>query len=134
MVPPVRTLLVCVMLVGAGCLAGPAVTDAPAESPSATSPTTTASPGAATPATDATVTVGTDCPYRLSVAVATASQRDRVDRRVAFADLDEARRQEFRAAREDGETELGDQLPETWGSPVLVEYEGETYHAVASVC
>lgn len=140
MVPRVPALLV-LLLVGAGCVGGPAAT--PTESPSATAsptatPTATATDSTATgsTATDATGTsdVGTDCPYVLTAEVASESQLNRTDDRVAFENLSSARRSEFEDAVAAGEVELGDGLPERWGGPVLVEYEGEVYHVVAHVC
>jgi hypothetical protein len=83
-----------------------------------------------------TVTTGytTDCPHALHVDIASAGQRSRTDRVLAYSDLAPARQREFDAARADGSTELGETLPETWAGPRIVNYRGEQYYAVASVC
>ena len=140
MVPRVLALLACLLLVGAGCLAGPAATDTPTESPTKTveTPATTATSPTSDPTADESGTrsasYGTNCPYRLHGDVASESDRDRIDRRVAYANLSEPRQEEFRRAVSAGSVELGNTLPEPWGGPVLVEYEGELYTVVASVC
>ena len=145
--PRLPALLTCLLLVSAGCLAGPDTGDEPAESPTAgASVTPTASPTAVdeTPATTPISTsaspvpsgtsYGTDCPYHLHANVASESQLERIDRQVAYANLSESRQEEFRRAVSTGSVEVGNALPEPWGGPVLVEYEGERYAVVASVC
>lgn len=145
--PRLPALLTCLLLVGAGCLAGPGTGDEPAASPTAVaSVTPTASPTASdeTPATTPTSTAasstqsetgyGTDCPYHLHANVASESQLERFDRRVAYANLSEPRQEEFRRAVSEGVIELGNTLPEPWGEVELVEYEGELYAVVPLVC
>lgn len=146
-------LALLALLVGtAGCLgAGPGVaTDTPTQTPTNT-PTDTDAPdtgetetgGTDTPsgtptASDGTVPetdVGTnyyDCPYLLDAEPATESQHDRIDRRVAYENLSSARQSEFDRAHTD--TAELETLPEVWGSPVLVRYDGEQYYVVASTC
>lgn len=99
--------LLAALLVLGGCLSGGPT---PSESPSSTS--------------------GTDCPYVLTVDEAGAADGDRID----YADLSTDRQREFDRAREAGEYELGDSLPETWSGPRIVEYEGTEYHVSAYVC
>ena len=140
-------LALLALLVGtAGCLgAGPgAVTDTPTQTPTNT-PTDTDTPDTSGTDTDGTSTphdgtvpgtaVGTspyDCPYLLDAEPATDSQRDRIDRTVVYENLTVDRQSEFDRARND--TAELETLPEVWGSPVLVTYEGEQYYVVASTC
>ena len=142
-------LVLFALLVGtAGCLgAGPgAATDTPTQTPTNTptetndvtdtdgtdTPDGSPTPGSGTvPETD----VGTspyDCPYYLDAEPATDSQRERIDRTVAYENLTADRRSEFDRARTD--TAELEALPEVWGSPVLVTHEGEQYYVVASTC
>ena len=142
-------LALLALLVGtAGCLgAGPGgATDTPTQTPTDTdTPNTgetetgeTDTPGGTPTAPDGTApetAVGTnpyDCPYLLDAEPATESQHDRIDRRVAYENLSSARQSEFDRARND--TAELETLPEMWGSPVLVSYDGEQYYVVASTC
>ncbi|WP_136591139.1 hypothetical protein [Salinigranum halophilum] len=120
----VRWLLVALALC-AGCA-----------SPSAPQPSTPtdALPPSTTDTAATTRGAATDCPPTLQVTVATDSQRSRTDRRVEFAALAPARQREFEAALANGTVELDDALPEPWSAPLLVEYRGEQYYAVAQVC
>jgi hypothetical protein len=142
-------LAVLALLVGtAGCLGGApgAATDTPTQTPTDTeTPNTgetetggTDTPGGTPTAPDGTVPetdVGTnpyDCPYLLDAEPATESQRDRIDRTVAYENLTADRQSEFDRARND--TAELETLPEVWGSPVLVTVQGEEYYVVASTC
>lgn len=86
--------------------------------------------GAPTPSDTPSPTPGTTCPYVLTVDEAGAAGGERID----YANLSADRQREFDRARERGEYELGDSLPETWSSPRIVEYEGTEYHVSAYVC
>jgi len=125
-----RILLVALALSVAGCLDG-----GTGGTPEATTePSSTDSP-APSPTTDAgavTTGYGTDCPYIVSADRATERQRTDTDRRVDYENLSTERQQEFRQAI-GGSVEMAT-LPEVWSGPVLVNYEGEQYYVVASVC
>lgn len=110
------TLVILAALV-AGCASVGPTADA-TESPSATAP----SGGMSL----------TDCPYLLDAEPATESVRDRVDDTVAYGNLTDARRSEFRRAL-NGTAELST-LPDRWAGSVPVTREGETYYVVASTC
>ena len=88
---------------------------------------------APSPSSTATGSDGTVCPYTVFASVATESQRDRIDRHVDAANLSAPRRAEFERMVESGSVSL-ETLPETWASPVLVDYRGETYYVVAQTC
>lgn len=140
-----------VLVVCAGCVSPRTRTSTETPGPATpATPTTTATPTADDPTTVAatertsgpasrTVTTGdtTDCPYSLHADVATEAQHSRTDftnHVLAYADLPPARQREFRAAVANGSTELGGTLPETWAGPRIVDYRGEGYYVVASVC
>jgi hypothetical protein len=110
------SLAVALLLVS-GC-AGPS--DRPTAKPTDTS--TAGPPG-----------TGTACPYTVSASPATSGQEGRTDRRVDFGSLSDPRQAEFERMVSEGSVEL-DTLPETWSSPVLVDYRGETYYVVAQTC
>ncbi|ELZ29353.1 hypothetical protein C475_04014 [Halosimplex carlsbadense 2-9-1] len=73
-----------------------------------------------------------DCPYVLEADPATDDQKERIDRRIDYEDLDAARQSEFDRML-NGATEV-ESLPERWASPVLVNYRGAEYYVVASTC
>ena len=108
MVRPLRTIaLLAVLAVLAGCLA-------PA------SPT-------------ATPTQSTDCPPALIVEQASDEQVDRIDSRLAYANLSAERQAEFDRAAAAGSAELS-AVPETWAGPRIVTRDGEQYYAVVELC
>ena len=125
------SLLVCC----AGCVSPQSPATPPATpttgDPTVTQPTTI-TPGTGTVTTPTGYT--TDCPYFLQVAVATDTQRSRTDRTLEYAELPPARQEEFEAALANGTVELGETLPEPWGSPRIVTYRDGQYYAVASTC
>ena len=144
----IAVVLLALLAGTAGCLgAGPgATTDTPTQTPTDTdTPTTgeTDTGGADTPDGTPTRNDGTvpetdvrtypyDCPYLLDAEPATESERDRIDRTVAYENLTADRQSEFDRARTD--TAELETLPEVWGSPVLVSHDGEQYYVVASTC
>ncbi|MFD1513695.1 hypothetical protein [Halomarina rubra] len=131
-----------VLAVLGGCLSGPPTgTDTTTETPTATpaSTTTDTTTGAATPTPSTGETTHTErsfqeCGYGLTVDVASQEQQTRVDRTVNYTALAPERQTEFQKAREDGSTDLGDDLPDRWGSPVIVRFEEYDYYVVASTC
>ena len=90
------------------------------------SPTETGSPS--------TTSIAYDCGYTLHVEAASDGQEASTDRTVDYSDLSEARQREFLEARQNRTVDLGDDLPETWSSPVVVRYDGTPHYAVASTC
>lgn len=107
MVRPRRTIALLAVLALAGCLAPAAPTATPTQS--------------------------TDCPPALIVEPASDEQVDRIDSRLAYANLSAERQAEFDRAAAAGSAELST-VPETWAGPRIVTRDGEQYYAVVELC
>jgi hypothetical protein len=123
------------LVVCAGCLS-PQSPSTPASSPTTDDLTTTTTPTGTSETDTSPVTTGyaTECPHYLQVDVASDSQLSRTDEVLDYSELPPARQREFEAALTNGSVELGDALPDTWGSPLIVTYQGEQYYTVAYAC
>jgi hypothetical protein len=123
------------LVVCAGCL-GPQSPPTPASSSTTDDQTATTTPTDTAETDTSSVTTGysTDCPHYLQVDVASDGQLSRTDEVVDYSALPPARQREFEAALANESIQLGDALPDTWGSPLIVTYRGEQYYTVAYVC
>lgn len=123
------------LVLGAGCTAGPGTgtTTAPTTAPTTTTETVANPVTVTTGEPPRTGTYG--CPYFVTVEPATERQVEYAERVRHYANLPAARQSEFDRARTNRNGTIAlDTLPELWGAPRVIEYEDGLYATVASTC
>lgn len=130
----VPRLTVALLVVVAGCSGiadGPPDQRTAGETPARTASTSTGSP----PATERPTTDGMfDCGYTLSVTKASDGDANRIDRTLNYSSLSEERQEEFLEAREEGSTDLGEELSYPWTSPLVVRYNDKSFVTAVVTC
>jgi hypothetical protein len=137
-----RPVILTALLVGSAALTGCSGPAGGESTPAETAMAETTSTQTADVETALTTTNGSpattvsyqDCPYYLSVDPAGEDERARVDETRTFSELSPERQREFEEALRNGSTKLGTDLPSTWAGPRIVQYQGDHYYTVASVC